>query len=90
MADLGVGVGVGPAHEAVADHADVQRFRHGCGPFSGDFKGVLVVSRSAGRDVSSSGNGGTPRAPFRKPSTPRRARPRKSAKPSGSSTGQPL
>src|SRR5262249_49127754 len=31
---LAVGVGVGPAHEAVADHADVQRFRHGMHPLS--------------------------------------------------------
>src|SRR5262249_3629966 len=31
--DLEVGVGVGPAHEAVADQPDVQRFRHGAVPW---------------------------------------------------------
>src|SRR5262249_34204453 len=29
VADLEVSVGMGPAHEAVADHADVEGFRHG-------------------------------------------------------------
>jgi hypothetical protein len=28
VTDLTVGVGVGSAHEAVADHADVERFSH--------------------------------------------------------------
>src|SRR5258708_3884407 len=47
--DLAIGVGMGPAHETVADHADVQGFRHNNYPFSEESQSLLSLAEALNR-----------------------------------------